>query len=627
MCGIVGLVDFSKPPELADVERAADRLASRGPDSQGSWHCGPAALAHRRLSVIDLSVTGHQPMVSSDGRFVIVYNGEIYNYRELRAELHGSADCWNSDSDTETILAAYAKWGTECLSKFHGMFAFALWDRDEQSLFVARDRIGVKPLYYRVVGQRICLASRPRALWTMDPAAPNEIDSTAMRLYLEAGYIPAPHSIFRSVRKLEPAHFLVFNRQGIRTTRYWDFRQIKPELSWLRRTEDDLLDELDEVVSRSVRQRMVSDVPVGAFLSGGIDSSLVVAMMQKYSSHAVRTFTIGFSEPGYDESGDALAIAQALDTKHHCDMLEVDQLIDLMPRFAEHYDEPFFDSSAFPTMAVARSARNAVKVSLSGDGGDELFGGYHYYTIAEALRPAYALPHSARTAASTLASLLPSHRAKLFAAAMRQSDALGAFAFARSVQKDFASVIRREALDSTQSFQDFFRASVATLPKELTPAEIGMRFDLCHTLPEDYLQKVDVASMAFSLEARDPLLDHDLVTWSMRLPLSWKLRRRTNKYLLRKLAYRYVPQRLLDHPKRGFAVPIDRWLRGPLRVWAREILHDRSLFELLPLDQAKALALFDLHLSGKRNVHPLLWAVLMLLGFVSAHRSAARIGI
>jgi asparagine synthase (glutamine-hydrolysing) len=274
-------------------------------------------------------------------------------------------------------------------------------------------------------------------------------------------------------------------------------------------------------------------------------------------------------------------------------------------------------------MAVSRSARQHVTVSLSGDGGDELFGGYHYYALAQRLEPFFRLPRAGRAGIAAAARLLPGHRGKLLAAALRQQDAAGAFAFSRSVQKDYASVLQPRALQGTQGFIDFFRTAVAAFPSDLSPAEIGMRFDAAYTLPDEYLQKVDVASMAFSLEARDPLLDQDLVSWAMRLPLCWKLRGGESKYLLRRLAYRYVDRSLLDRPKQGFAVPIDRWLRGPLMGWARNLLNDRRLFAELPLDADQATALFDLHLSGRRNVHPLLWAVLMLLAFWSRHGRAA----
>ena len=622
MCGIVGvLARAGELPDTGTIVAAAERLRRRGPDDAGLWAEGRVALAHRRLAVLDLSASGHQPMVSADGRYVIVLNGEVYNFRELRAELAGPGVTWRSETDTETVLAAYARWGTDCVRRLRGMFAFAMWDRREQRLFAARDRLGVKPFYYRHAHGRFAFASRPRALPAAGGSPAETVDLQALRYYLEIGYVPAPLSIFREVRKLPPAHWLSLDASGLQVERYWDFRHIRPERGWEQRPEEDLLDELDEILRRSVRWRMVSDVPVGAFLSGGIDSSLVVAMMAQTGGGPVRTFTIGFEEREYDESAHAEAVARTLGTVHVTETLGVAELLDLLPTFVEEFDEPFYDSSAFPTLAVSRMAREQVTVALSGDGGDELFGGYHYYRIAAGLAQAMRVPLRARRLAGRLVSLLPGHRAKLAGAVIREPTVGSGFAFARSIGKDFESVLREDVLRETGSVRELFAAAERELGEGLDPTDRVMRLDAIYTLPDDYLQKIDVGTMAFSLESREPLLDHDLVEWAMRLPLSWKLRAGTNKYLLRRLAYRYVPERLLTRPKQGFTVPIDRWLRGPLRAWAREVLSDPRSYERLPLDRGRVEALLSLHLSGRRNAHPLLWAILMLLAFFERHGS------
>ena len=621
MCGIVGMVDFRGRADPDTLRAAASTLQKRGPDDAGVWAEEIAGLGHRRLAIIDITPAGHQPMATPDGRYLIVFNGEIYNFADLRRELTTEGQPWRSNSDTEVILAAYAKWGVDCLARFHGMFALAIWDRQRKELFAARDRMGVKPFYYHHSHACFAFASRPRAVFVLKPALSPAIDEQALRFYLESGYVPAPLSIHREIRKLAPAHYLLVNADGIQVQRYWDFRAIAPEPSWLARSEPELLDELDELVSKSVRSRMVSDVPLGAFLSGGIDSSLVVALMAKHSAAPVKTFTIGFAENAYDESAHAEAVARHLKTEHHCERLRVDDLLALMPAFGEEFDEPFFDSSAFPVMAVSRLARRHVTVSLSGDGGDELFGGYHYYRIAEKLGAAFRLPDAVRGTIATLVGCLPRHQFKLLAGALRQPDPVAAFAFARGIAKDYPQVLAADVAGRTRSMLDLFSDAAASFAPGLRPAEQGMRLDMLHTLPEDYLQKVDLASMAFSLESRDPLLDQDLVEWAMKLPLSWKLRGGQNKYLLRKLAYRHIPQPLIDRPKQGFAVPIDAWLRGPLRSWALERLNDSALFSRIPVEQGKALQLFRLHESGKRNVHPLLWAILMLLDFI-AHQHA-----
>lgn len=620
MCGIVGSLFGGNAIDAVRISRSAELLHTRGPDDAGVWAEGDAALGHRRLSVLDLSQSGHQPMQSPDGRYVIVHNGEIYNFRELRAELSGDNRCWSSDSDTEVILAAFAAWGPACVERMNGMFAFAIWDRREQRLFAARDRMGIKPFYYHASQRGFVFASRPRAVFALESGLSREIDEQAMRYHFECGYIPAPYSIHRQLRKLPPAHYLLADAGGVTVTRYWDVRALAPERSWAKRGEEDLLDELDEMLSRIVREHMVSDVPVGAFLSGGIDSSLIAALMAKCSSQPVRTFTIGFQEKTYDESGFAAAVASHLGTRHECEHMLIDDLLKLLPAYHREFDEPFYDSSAIPTMAVSRLARRHVAVVLSGDGGDELFGGYHYYRIAQGLRRFYRLPPVARRLMAACVGAMPGHRPSLLAGAMRQKDGVSSFAFTRSVAKDYRSVLNPDVLGRTQSIYDLFEVEAASYPSGLLPGEQGMRLDAAFTLPDDYLQKVDVSSMAFSLESRVPLLDHRLVEWATQLPFSFKMRGGTNKYLLRKLAYRYVPESLLNRPKRGFSVPLERWMRGNLKSWVEERLGNRTLTEELPLNWPVIADLWKLHQSRRRNVYPLLWAVIMLLEYMRNNR-------
>ncbi len=616
MCGIVGIIrDDSEKVAKEDVCGAADLLRKRGPDDSGAWIQDNVGLGHRRLSILDLTKAGHQPMISDNGRYIIVHNGEVYNFLEIRQKLDGFIGKWKSNSDTEVILAAYSKWGVDCVKHFHGMFAFAIWDRHEEILFAARDRMGVKPFYYHCSNDCFAFASRPRALFPLKKNLSKEIDEQALRLYLDCGYIPAPYSIYNDVSKLPPAHYLLVHKNELKIERYWDFRQISPEPSWKDRKEDDLLDELDEIISRSINSRMVSDVPLGAFLSGGIDSSLVVAIMAKQSSLPVSTFTIGFNEKDYDESDYAKSVADHLGTEHHCEHMKVNELLQLMPEFVQEYDEPFFDHSAFPVMAVSRLARRSVTVSLSGDGGDELFGGYHYYQIAEKLSTLFRLPRTLRGLLSYLLRLLPAHNFKLLAGALDQPDETSSFAFSRSIIKDFETLVSPFITKNTKSIKDLFKGAAGVFPSGLCSSEKGMRFDAFYTLPDDYLQKVDVASMAYSLESRVPLLDHDVVEWAMKLPVSWKLKNGNNKYLLRKLAYRYVPEKILDRPKQGFGLPVNDWLRKDLKSWAEKRLFDNKLFQNLPLNHSSVLALWELHKSTTRNVHPLLWAVLVLLEF------------
>jgi asparagine synthase (glutamine-hydrolysing) len=617
MCGIVGIVDFRRAVEADSIHAAADTLVKRGPDDLGVWTSENIGLGHRRLAILDVTPSGHQPMISQDGRYVIVLNGEIYNFLQLRKLLDDDPSVWRSESDTEVVLAAYAKWGPDCLRHFHGMFAFAIWDRQEKLLFAARDRMGVKPLFYHFSSDSFAFASRPRSLFTLAPNLPDDLDEQALRWYLEAGYVPTPYSIYRMIRKLPPAHWLMVRDNELHIERYWDFRHIVPEPSWENRREEELLDELDEILSRSVRLRMISDVPIGVFLSGGIDSSLVAALMAKFSSRPVKTFTIGFENSSYDESDHALAVARRIGSEHYCERLRLEDLLELAPTYFQEYDEPFSDSSAFPTMAVSRAARRHVTVSLSGDGGDELFGGYQYYQMVNSLEGFFGLPVALRRLIASLAGTVPQHRFKLLSAALRKNSAAEVFCFARSLTKDFDGVFLAELLDRTVSFQEYLLEVTGTLPRGLKSADQAMRVDTFCTLHDDYLQKVDIASMAFSLESREPLLDHDVVEWSMRLPLEWKLRGPNNKYLLRKLAYRYLPREILERPKQGFEIPLREWLRGPLHKWAADQLRNGVHFEHIPLNQAKLLELLELHRLGARDVHPLLWAVLVLLEFSS----------
>jgi asparagine synthase (glutamine-hydrolysing) len=618
MCGIVGIIRSEDSLiEPGVIRRAADLLKDRGPDGSGVWSEGNVALGHRRLSIIDLSSSAGQPMISQCGRYVISYNGEIYNFAQLRQQLKDAYGRWKSNSDTEVIIAAFMKWGVSCLDYFNGMFAFAIWDREDKILFAARDRMGEKPFYYHSSGKCFAFASRPKSLFEMDSRISKEIDTQALGLFLECGYIPAPFSIYTEVKKLPPAHYLIAKKGDLQVKRYWDYRHIPIDCSLERRKEGDLLDELDDIIYRAVSSRMISDVPLGAFLSGGVDSSLVVAMMAKHSPHSIKTFTIGFAEKDYDESGHANLVANHLGTEHYCDKMAVDGLLELMPKFTEKYDEPFFDHSAFPVMAVSRMAKKSVSVCLSGDGGDELFGGYHYYRIVEKLKTLFNFPYGIRKLSSAALKYFPRHEFKLLAGAVNQPDILSSFAFSRSISKDFGSLMSYPEGDRTQNLSDLFQRASHKFPPALMPAEIGMRLDAFYTLPDDYLQKVDVASMAFSLEARVPLLSHELVEWAMKLPLCWKLRNGKNKYLLRQLAYRYIPKDILDRPKQGFGVPVSDWLKGDLKLWAEERLNDQKIFQELPIDQSKVLALWKLHKTGRRNAHPLLWAALVFLNFYS----------
>ena len=618
MCGIAGIVNFKENQVSEDrLRSASDLMRQRGPDYEGIWVENNCGLAHRRLSIIDLSPLGNQPMISADGRYVIAFNGEIYNFEELKSKLGSSSALIKGTSDTEILLECWSKWGKDTLDMIDGMFAFTIWDRKLKKLIAARDRMGEKPLYYFWNNQTFAFASRPNPLFELIPDASKEYDHQGLRYFLESGYIPAPYTIHSCMKKLPASHYLEVDESGIKINRYWNSENISTNEAWNKRSEDDLLDELDEILFKSVKERMVSDVPIGAFLSGGIDSSLIVAMMTKINQSPIKTYTIGFEEERYDESSHAKRVADHLGTQHDCENLKVDDLLDLFPVFLNEYDEPFFDSAAFPTLAVSRLASKSIKVNLTGDGGDELFGGYHYYRIAKSLNPLYKLPNALRHSLSHFLGMLPQHQMQLVSKAIIQKDTARSFAFTRSIAKDFRQILGNEILDTTDGLLDLFSLESKKYPDSLHPAEQAMRLDAKFTMNDDYLQKTDVATMAYSLEARAPLLSRSVIEWAMQLPIKWKVRLFENKYLLRKLSYRYIPRTIMDRPKRGFGVPIDEWLRNQLSDWASNRINDKDYYKNLPLDQTAVINLFNIHKSGRRDVHPLLWAVLMLLEFNS----------
>ena len=619
MCGIVGV--YQKEGHLPDpllFGRCIDKLKSRGPDDAGAWSDSMVRLGHRRLSVVDLSVAGHQPMQSHDGRYLIVFNGEIYNHAQLRPLLDPVGG-WRSGSDTETLLEAFRKWGADCLGRLNGMFAFAIWDKEARRLFLARDRMGVKPLYYAHCNRIFAFGSRPGVVVPLAGPAAQELDPEALRLYLELGYIPAPRSYYRHVRKLRPGHYAWVDEFGVRVARYWDYRQIPPDLTLLQRPEGELVEELDALIRDSVRLRLMSDVPFGAFLSGGVDSAMIVAAMKASGVSMPKTFTIAFKETAYNEGPQAASIAAAIGVEHVSETLSVEDLLGMLPLYVDQFDEPFADSSSFPTMAVARLARSHVTVALTGDAGDELFGGYHYYPLADNLARVAGWPRPLKSMLKATLGAVPSHRAKLLAAVLRLDGGVGAFNFLRSFGKDFAPLITTSVLEQTNSSRELFEEFAGSFAMDLTDAEIGMRLDTGFVLPNGYLHKVDVATMAFSLEARCPFTDYRLVEWSMRLPVAYKLRGQHTKYLLKKALCRYLPAEQVYRKKRGFGVPTAEWLRGPLRSWANDLLHDESILSRLPLERDRLTKLFALHTSGARDAHPLLWAVLMLLCFVARH--------
>jgi len=609
MCGVVGVWHTNgEPVDEAVLARMRDRLVTRGPDDAGIWTNQSIGLAHRRLSILDLSDRGRQPMEDEETGSLIVHNGEVYNYPEIRHELESKGVTFRSETDTEVILKSYRQWGPACLDRFIGMFAFAIWDAPKRGLFIARDRVGIKPLYFHAADGFILFASRLKAL-VAHPKCPREIDSEALALYLDLGYVPAPWSILKNVKKLQPGHFLWIDSQAVQDECYWSIDDFQTDSSLEKASDEEMTDRLEALLKDSIERRLISDVPLGAFLSGGIDSSMVVALMAQTGGQRPKSFTIGFEEEWYNEAGYARKIAEHLGTEHYEETMRSADLLGLIDDLQEHYDEPFADSSALPTMMVSRFARRHVTVCLSGDGGDELFAGYPQYDIIDGIRKASFFPHFARKLIGGALSRIQNHRFAMLGHCLMKPDLISSFSYIKSITKDY----NRGGLfgNDGPSAETLYRARAETLP-QLDPVSQMARLDVCYYMTDDILQKVDVASMSASLEARVPILDHRIVEFSLSLPISFK-RRRSGKWILKQVLNRYVPRELVSRPKAGFNVPLNEWFRGELRERLQDELSPQRIKDFGFLDSEAVRNLIDLHFSGRRNTHPILWALVCLL--------------
>jgi asparagine synthase (glutamine-hydrolysing) len=623
MCGIAGVQRLESPVDRDVVRAMRDAMVTRGPDDAGLWFSddGSAALGHRRLAILDPSPAGHQPMVYLD-RYVSCFNGEIYNFAELRDLLSGAGYTFRSTSDTEVLLAAYDRWGPGCVERLNGIFAFAIYDQTEHSLFLVRDQVGVKPLYVFRSDRMVVFASRLRALLCC-PDVPREVCPQAVRYYLELGYVPGGRSILRHVVKLEPGQWLLTRARGgvLETV---EGRAPAPAPPDARPgSTGEWIDTLDQAINQAVHRQMVSDVPIGALLSGGVDSSLVTAMMQRHSREPVQTFTVGFSDAATDESTHAAAVARHLGTQHREVRFAPSDLLRYVDTYVEHYDEPLADPSGLPTLAVCELAARSVRVCLGGDGGDELFGGYRYYGYLDRLAPAFHLPGALRRGLGGVLRRVgrPRHRSRLLAAALEAGVDTRAFSLMRSISKDRSldALLDGPALLSAEALveEEFGRWPT------LSSAERASRFDQRYFLVDDILQKVDVASMAYSLEARVPLLDPEVRRWATLLPPALKRRRGVSKWALRQVLYRYVPRHLVDRPKQGFVVPTRAWFRQELRGYLEEALSPERVRAFGLLRPAGVRAVIDAHLSGRQDTQPLLWALVCLLQWDRAVRQAA----
>lgn len=647
MCGIAG-VWSSRAEDIAPLVLTGmtDAVAHRGPDDSGLWVDEEAgiALGHRRLSILDLSPAGHQPMASESGRFVLVFNGEIYNHMDLRADIEkqGVVFAWRGHSDTETLLASVEVWGLETtLKRCVGMFAIALWDRQDRCLILARDRMGEKPLYYGWNGRCFFFASDLAAM-RAHPAFRGDINRNALALLMRHNYIPAPHSIYLGIEKLVPGTFACI-RHGDRDVRpkpYWSVAEaVAHGLEHpFEGSPAEAVDRLEVLLKDAVARQMIADVPLGAFLSGGIDSSTVVALMQAQSTRPIKTFSIGFHESVYNEASHAKAVAQHLGTDHTEWYVTPQDALDVIPKLPQIYSEPFSDSSQIPTYLVSSLARRHVTVSLSGDAGDELFGGYDRYASTAAYwasmnrvpRAARRIMAQAITSLSAaqwnrlarpLMALLPARYSKrdVGSLAWKGADTL----LVDRLEPVYQRVVSHWAQPLELVLGAAEPATMLTrgggLP-ECAPIHRMMALDQVSYLPDDILCKVDRAAMAVSLESRVPLLDHRVIEFAWQLPLSYGMRGGVAKWPLREVLARHVPRQLTDRPKMGFGIPIDGWLRGPLRDWAESLLDASRLRQEGFFDPAPIRFKWEEHISGKANWHYHLWDVLMFQAWLEHQR-------
>lgn len=619
MCGLSGFI--TDPSRAADVELWLQLMGGviqhRGPDDMGIW-CDAEqgiGLAHTRLAIVDLSPAGHQPMHSRCQRYVIVFNGEIYNHLELRQQLNieGKSPVWRGHSDTETLLACFTVWGIEAtLQATVGMFAIALWDTQEKQLTLARDRLGEKPLYWGWCGGTLLFGSELKAL-KAHPSFNAEIDRNALALLLRHNYIPAPHTIYNGIEKLKPGHFIQI-RQGqsrfdIFPQAYWNLNSIiesgvnQPFSG----SAQDAVELLEKKITQSVAGQMLADVPLGAFLSGGVDSSTIVALMQQQSNHSVRTFAIGFDEPGYNEAEYAKQVAAHLNTDHTELYVNSNDALNLVPRLPEIYCEPFADSSQLPTFLVSQMAKQHVTVALSGDGGDELFGGYNPYQFSPNVwdkLKLLPLPLRKLTTKFISGFPMPEKVEKLLAV------------FPASDRESFYQILishwqQPESLVIGSRTLPTLLNTSTSWPKVDSFEHWMMAMDAGQYMIDDILVKVDRAAMANSLETRVPLLDHRVVELAWKLPLHMKIRGGVGKWVLREILYRHVPREMIERPKKGFSVPLGQWLRGPLRDWAEALLNKERLEQEGYFNSVVVRRVWSDHLQGKRDHARKLWSILM----------------
>ncbi len=641
MCGITGFIstDLSEYSLKQNISSMTKKLKHRGPDDEGIWFDSNSgiALGHSRLSIVDLSAAGSQPMISECKRYYIVFNGEIYNHNSLRKELPNSIE-WQSHSDTETLINAISKWGLKkTLSKLLGMFAFALWDKKHKKLTLVRDRLGEKPLYFGFKGKTMLFGSELKAIDAF-PGSSLNINKDSLEIYLRYGYIPAPNSIYEGIYKLSPGNFIEFSLQDVETrsipncSKYWSFISIikKQKTQQFLGSDIEATNQLENLLKKSISGQLLGDVPIGAFLSGGIDSSTVVSLMQSQSSNPINTFTIGFKEFGYDESKSAKEVSSFLGTKHNELFLTPNDALNIIPNLPNIYDEPFSDVSQIPTFLISQFASNNVKVCLSGDGGDELFCGYSRHIAGPRIwRILKNIPLKLRNIISNFIQKIPPSKwedfyyiCEIFLPRHLRINFPGIKIYKISdlIKYDTLYEVYLSLISSWASPQEIIlnnNINKETEDFETNNIELNdihhqiMCMDTLNYLPNDILVKIDRAAMASSLETRLPLLDHRVIEFAWKTPLNMKLKDNRSKWLLRQVLKRYLPENLIEGPKKGFSVPIAQWLRGPLKNWADDLLDEKLIFSQNYFSAKPIKIKWEEHLSGKQDWSRQIWTILM----------------
>jgi asparagine synthase (glutamine-hydrolysing) len=606
MCGICGFLN-KKSLSSEVLWRMTDTVSHRGPDDKGIYlsKAKCIGLGHRRLSIIDLTETGHQPMSNERGDIRIVFNGEIYNYQELREELQKKGHKFKGRSDTEVILHSYEQWSEECPNKFNGMFAFAIWDERKKMFFIVRDRVGIKPLYYYFKDGNFAFASELKSLLEY-PFFEKELNKKSLYYYLLFQYVPTPYSIFKNTWKLPPGHYLVLTEgEKIKINKYWDVLEERRKIE--NKNIEECTEEFEKLLKSSIKYRLISDVPLGAFLSGGTDSSLVVALMAQLMDK-VETFTIGFEKKKYNEAPFANKVATYLGTNHHELYFKEEEIFPLIRELPKYYDEPFGDSSSLPTYLVSRLAqKKGVKVVLSGDGGDELFCGYNRYVWMGRLDKFSFLHKILRKETLSFLEEFPYLKLRRISQVLQYKEPLQMYLSIISmwVEKELKKLLREG-----YSYEELPFFEVYKRIKHLPTLEKLSLLDFHTYLPEDILTKVDRASMAVSLEARVPLLDHRIAEFVYSLPFNLRYRRGIRKYLLKKLLYKYLPAKFFRRPKKGFGIPLDEWLRGGVKPYIEEYLNTERIRKEMMFNHKFVEELIKRHLSGKYNYQYLLWTLL-----------------